>query len=353
MEEVIVKDLIIGSVIITFLFLIYHRLSEWILSFFPRNQFSFVAACIAAVLFPTASHRYLLEFRSLHRVSYTPNGLLFGLTALFYIMVYGYFMTIFEPGAPKFFLMVVAIVPIYTFAVLRTIKLAKVLGYLQKLDRALAEKQMVVDRVKKLYQEGEKRVKSIEVTKKKELKEFEQQLKQIERELGTLEYRKNGIAKEIRYYEHKRKNLSILQECKQDGVEIGIDSNILMECDDEFFDLLKGNKLVISKFVHNEWDKMKESDNKYTSRKAIKAMHRFEELQKNGSVRSITKQWDADFLKANVLAQMDMDDSIIADYLYELKNGKNIVALSDDTGFRTSARGAHLPVLDVKLARAN
>ena len=143
-------------------------------------------------------------------------------------------------------------------------------------------------------------------------------------------------------------NISALREWAKTDNELAIDTNILMEADDYFFEELKAFRLLVSKKVQDEWDKNKKYGDVETRKKAIRARDRLEILQKEAAGLDFTvKKWDASFMKNHNLMIGKADEEIIGDYLYEYKRGRKLAVLSADKMFRISA-SVHMPVIKLE-----
>ena len=138
-------------------------------------------------------------------------------------------------------------------------------------------------------------------------------------------------------------NLTLIRQLDRD-VEIAIDSNVLMKCDNYLVDGLQQRGILISKRVQQEWDKNKGSADQ---EKAFRARHAIRRLVNLENYRFVVSKWDTLFMKKNDLLLGVPDDEIIADYVYEQQRGKKVVVLSDDNNFIGSAK-VHLPVLQLK-----
>ncbi|WP_053216994.1 PIN domain-containing protein [Virgibacillus senegalensis] len=149
-----------------------------------------------------------------------------------------------------------------------------------------------------------------------------------------------------------RRNIGRLNNYVGGDTVVAIDTNILMEGDDYLIEELKKHRILISKDVQMEWDGINKYANGEKKRKGIRARRRLKELVKNGKqtgnlVQFTVKKWDSDFMKENNLLETNDDDRIIADYLYEYKQGRNLVVLSGDHMFEISA-SIHLPTIELE-----
>lgn len=167
-----------------------------------------------------------------------------------------------------------------------------------------------------------------------------------------IENRKKNVRDHINLEKEKLRivsaNISKLREWAGEDIQLAIDTNILMEADDYFIEELKSFRLLISKKVQDEWDKNKKYGDGEKRKKAIKARDRLEMLQEEAKGLEFTvKKWDASFMKEHNLMTGKADEEIIADYLYEYKQGRKLAVLSADKMFRISA-SVHLPVIKVE-----
>lgn len=348
-----IVGLIAAVVMVTAAYWIYHGIGLYLIKHIRPRKVSRTFAIGYGVLFPGVSHQYPLSYQKLHRLRVSVNPV--SLAVPLYIAFVLLFCESISNQSVRLFSLIALILFPYLLSLWRTSKLSGALIQIQSLESLLDKKQENLDRLSSLRKEAWEQIKLADTEKQAEKRKLSRELSNILAENRKLkeQIRKNEnaekiLAREMEREKRKLNNIEILKDCAQQGKELGIDSNVLMECDDDFFEHLKRNQLVVSKFVHQEWDRLKVHDDYDVKRKARVAMHRFELLQKEGNTRTIIKQWDHAFLKANALLDKHGDESIIADYLYENKEkNREIHAVSFDTGFRTSARGAGLPVLDI------
>lgn len=138
-------------------------------------------------------------------------------------------------------------------------------------------------------------------------------------------------------------NLEKIHSLAPDTV-IAVDSNVLMKADDYVIDAISRFPVLISKRVQQEWDKNKTSEHGEKAYRARQAIRRLVELP---NYEFTVSKWQDRFLMEHNLLKGVPDDEIIADYLYEQMQGKNIIILSDDLNFTASAK-VHMPVLSLK-----
>jgi len=153
--------------------------------------------------------------------------------------------------------------------------------------------------------------------------------------------------------EDLQRNIQIISEldrCRKQGLEIAIDTNVLMKLNNDLLELIKRNKIVISRMVRREWDFLKKNEHRETRGAAARASDVFDAMVLNEAGREIEDGWTEPFVIEHKLRMENNDDHIVADFLYEkIKGGANLIAASDDTDFVTSARLAGLPVLEIKI----
>lgn len=346
--------MIFGTLIVSVVYFIYHNIGLYLMKYMRPAKPSKPVAWIYAILFPGVSHKYPLSYWNLHglNVQVNPVSIVIPLYIAFILL---FSESIGDLNSRRIAFLGLLLFP-YSLSIWRTTKLTGTLAHIQSLESILHKKDDHLDKVNTLKKEAWERFKKGDSEHhqemrrlKKELDAINSQNRMLKEQIREANHAENRLQRDAAREERKRRSLELLDECVLQGCELGLDSNILMECDDDFFEHLKKNRIVVSKFVHQEWDKLKVHEDRNVQGKARRAMYRFEELQKEGNVRMIIKQWDPSFLKANALMDRPGDESIIADYLYEYKvNNRDIQAVSYDTGFRTSARGATLPVLDIQ-----
>lgn len=342
-----IGGLIAALIIVSIGYAVYHSIGLYLIKHVKTPKLSIVVAVIFAILFPSVSQQYPLSYQHLHRLRVKVYPI--SLVVLLYAAFVGLLIEPMEKNDARLTFIALIILP-YLLSIWQTIKVSTALAYIQTIELLLSRRQENIAVANKLKKEANLHIHKLKKENRLEEKQLVQELNNILTENKRLKANIKQEESKLLQAERRKKNIHILIEYTQKGCEIGIDTNILMECDDEFFHYLKKSRMVVSKFVHHEWDKLKSAKHDEVRRKARIAMYRFEELQKEGNVRMISKQWDNRFLKKYTLIEKHSDDAIIADYLYEYKErNRNIFALSDDTGFRTSARGAGLPVLDIKL----
>ncbi|SDM81492.1 hypothetical protein [Sediminibacillus halophilus] len=149
-----------------------------------------------------------------------------------------------------------------------------------------------------------------------------------------------------------RRNIERMKKYERQDIVVAIDTNILMEGDDYLIDELKKHRLLISKDVQMEWDDIHKFASGEKKRKGLRARNRLKDLVKTGKqtgnlVQFTVKKWDSEFMKENNLLETNDDDCIIADYLYEYQQGRNLVVLSGDRMFEISA-SVHLPTIELE-----
>ncbi|MCG7344096.1 PIN domain-containing protein [Sporosarcina sp. ACRSL] len=176
--------------------------------------------------------------------------------------------------------------------------------------------------------------------KEKELRFVDAYQKRITEVKQVIREREAEIVYKLNVVKH---NLTLIRGLDRD-VEIAIDSNVLMKCDNYLVDAMQQRDILISKRVQQEWDKNKGSADQ---QKAFRARHAIRRLVNLENYRFVVSKWDTMFMKKNDLLSGVPDDEIIADYVYEQQRGKKVVVLSDDNNFIGSAK-VHLPVLQLK-----
>ncbi len=149
-----------------------------------------------------------------------------------------------------------------------------------------------------------------------------------------------------------RRNMERLKKYEGRGIVVAIDTNILMEGDNYIIEELKKHPLLISKDVQMEWDGIHKFASGEKKKKGLRARNRLKELVKSGKqtgnlVQFTVKKWDSEFMKENNLLETNDDDCIIADYLYEYQQGRNLVVHSGDHMFEISA-SVHLPTIELE-----
>ena len=135
-------------------------------------------------------------------------------------------------------------------------------------------------------------------------------------------------------------NMEKFSELDSDTI-LALDANILMMADDYIIEEIKKFPILISKRVQQEWDKNKTSEDKQKGYRARRAIRR---LVERPHFEFTVSKWQDSFLKKNNLMKGIPDEEIIADYLYEKQQGKNIVVLSGDLNFQASAK-VHMPII--------
>jgi hypothetical protein len=202
-------------------------------------------------------------------------------------------------------------------------------------------------------------------SKEEQKQEFVTVKERLEKELAVIQQRNEQItvfiegkrvemethlAKQKKKLDIMARNLKALRKWEGQDVVLGVDTNILMQADDYIIEELKKHRLLISKLVQlveveNNFKKA-EGDKK---KKAEKARKRLFKLKNEGvGIKLLSpEKWDMQFIKENNLYHREMDEKIIADYLFEHKQTGNVVILSCDKMFTFSA-SMHMPVIELE-----
>lgn len=220
----------------------------------------------------------------------------------------------------------------------------------------LRNKSRIIE-LKDLYQQGRREEKELEKLKQRNhqlfnraklvekvylkwKKPYDSLVEQKEELEAIIEDRRNELNEQLRTLAHNIEKLTSLDS----NTVLALDSNILMKADDYIFEEIQKYPIIISKRVQQEWDKNKSSDNQEKGYRARRAIRR---LMKLPDFDFTVSKWNDSFLIKHNLMKGVPDDEIIADYLYEKQQGKNIVVLSDDLNFLASAK-VHMQVLHLR-----
>lgn len=131
------------------------------------------------------------------------------------------------------------------------------------------------------------------------------------------------------------------------NIAFGLDTNILMHYPNETFELLKNERILISREVQKELDGLKKSTDKETAANARRAFKALEDAQTKGQSITILPSVDHKTLIQFGLSDT-MDDRILAAYLQLYKQGQEVCFLSNDRGAKITARNTGIPVIDVE-----
>ncbi|MFT4413279.1 PIN domain-containing protein [Fredinandcohnia humi] len=243
------------------------------------------------------------------------------------------------------FLLILATLALFliTSRVWAVYRMGRLLRFFKERDNLNGEVKQLKNEVFELYYKQQESIQALQLLIKKK-QEQQQKAKLI---LHAIQKRKVRIKEHEQYLARRLKvveyNLNQIYQVPLE-VEIAIDTNVLMKCDQYLVQALQERGILISKRVQQEWDKNKTSADQQKAFRAREAIRRLISLE---NYRFVVSKWDGKFLQKNNLQIGVADDEIIADYLYEQQSGKELVILSDDNNFIGSAK-VHLPILQLR-----
>ncbi|TVX97955.1 PIN domain-containing protein [Cohnella terricola] len=137
-----------------------------------------------------------------------------------------------------------------------------------------------------------------------------------------------------------------LRTKKGQNLAFGLDTNILMYLSSDIFYLLKNETILVSRYVQQELDGLKNNADKETAANARRAFKALGDAQINDHHVQIVPGVDYKTLTRYNLADTK-DDRIIASYLnVSAANPSAICFISHDNGAKITARNAGLTVLE-------
>lgn len=129
------------------------------------------------------------------------------------------------------------------------------------------------------------------------------------------------------------------------GYSFGLDTNSIMLCPDEIFQVLRNEQVIISRQVQNELDRLKGHQDREKAARARKAIKAIDAAQASGQKILIVTTLDQKSMLTANLDPANADDRIIGSYVKEQKQANKVIFITNDSNARITARNVGLDAI--------